>query len=388
MAETTVPAPDDVLGAESIVDAARARTQAPDYEFAHVDALTQLANSLRAEGGFSPAGQQAVRGALVACLATQAQASQVREIHPEIADVAITKPIFITGMTRSGTTLMHNLLAQHPALHSPNLWELMAPVTEKRDQETKDQLIAAARAFTTEYYRVAPKLPAVHYWDAMRPDECHRLTAPTFKTMAYELRYNVPSYSRWLAEQDQYDAYDYHKYLLQHILWREPAETVVMKCPFHLWRPDALVRTYPDARIVYMHRSPSVTIPSTCSLTDIIRSSRADNIDRHAIGEHWVNQFEDAINKWPEALRTHLAQTPVLNVDYRDFVANPIKVVGQISDFVGVEMTGAAERAVGAYLDDNPKDKFGKHEYQAEDYGLTLAELDRRFADYRAEYSL
>lgn len=373
---------------DDFVEAARERAGAPDYEFKHLDALERLLTSLNETGALNAAGVGSVRGALVAALATQAQADQARELHPEIAQVQINKPVFITGMTRTGTSFMHNLLGQHPKLRAPDLWELMAPATTRRDPETRLQLMHAAEAFTTNYYECAPKLLAVHYWHALRPDEDHRLTAPTFKSMAFELRYNVSSYGEWLKTQDQYDAYDYHKYLMQHILWRVPTETLVQKDPFHLWRPDALVRTYPDARLIYMHRRPGVTIPSTCSLTEIIRLSRSDQVDRPSLGKLWVTRFAEMLELMSRAEKTTLANTPIFNVNYERLMKAPIDVLGEICDFLGLPMDGAAEYAFRSYLEHNQQTRFGKHDYTAEDYGLNEAELDERFAAYRSEYGV
>jgi len=388
MTSTMLPPAAYSYRVDDFVEAARERAGAPNFEFKHLDALERLLTSLNETGALNAAGVQSVRGALVAALATQATAAQVREQFPEIAQVPITKPVFITGMTRTGTSLMHNLLGQHPKLRAPDLWELMAPATARRDPETKLQLIHAAEAFTTNYYECAPKLLPVHYWHALRPDEDHRLTAPTFKSMAFELRYNVPSYGEWLKTQDQYDAYDYHRYLMQHILWRVPTETIVQKDPFHLWRPDALVHTYPDARLIYMHRRPGVTISSTCSLTEIIRLSRSDHVDRRALGELWVTRFAEMLELMDKALKTTLVDTPVLNVNYDRLMKAPIEVLGEICDFLGSTMDAAAEYAFRSYLDHNKQTRFGKHDYTAEDYGLNEAELDSRFAAYRSEYGI
>ncbi|GIF16730.1 sulfotransferase family protein [Actinoplanes teichomyceticus] len=378
----------DVYRVEQFVDAARQRAGVPDFEFAHLDALDRLLTALDEEGQLNAAGRASVRGALVAALATQAAAERAREKNPQIEKTEIHRPVFITGMTRSGTTLMHNLLGQHPDLRSPDLWELMAPATDGRDEATKQALVRAAENFCTDYYTVAPRLKAVHLWEPHRPDEDHRLTAPTFKTMAYELRYTVPSYGEWLKTQDQYDAYDYHRYLMQHIVWRVPTETLVLKDPFHLWRADALVRTYPDARLIYMHRAPSVTIPSTCSLTEIIRLARSDHADRLALGRLWTQRFAEMLELFATAQREHLGGTPVLDVDYQRLMASPIEVMAEICEFLGASWNGTVERAFRDYLADNRKDKLGRHEYRAQDYGLDPDELDERFAGYLTRYRI
>jgi len=162
---------------------------------------------------------------------------------------------------------------------------------------------------------------------------------------------------------------------------------VVMKCLFHLWRLGALVETYPDARIIHMHRAPAVTIPSTCSLTEIVRGARSDRIDRPAIGRLWSSRIEDAVTALPSVRAGALADTPVLDVSYGRLMADPLAMAGEICDFIGVPLTGAAERAMRDYLAANPQRRHGSHQYQAEDYGLDTAELEQRFGDYTAQFA-
>ena len=143
-----------------------------------------------------------------------------------------------------------------------------------------------------------------------------------------------------------------------------------------------------DARLIYMHRRPGVTISSTCSLTEIIRLSRSDHVDRRALGELWVTRFAEMLELMDKALKTTLVDTPVLNVNYDRLMKAPIEVLGEICDFLGSTMDAAAEYAFRSYLDHNKQTRFGKHDYTAEDYGLNEAELDSRFAAYRSEYGI
>jgi hypothetical protein len=137
-----------------------------------------------------------------------------------------------------------------------------------------------------------------------------------------------------------------------------------------------------------MHRRPGVTIPSTCSLTEIIRLSRSDEVNRQALGELWVTRFAEMLELMDDAGKTYLADTPVFNVNYDQLMAAPVDVLGEICDFLGLPMDGAAEYAFRSYLDHNKQTRFGKHEYTAEDYGLNEEDLDNRFAAYRDEYGI
>ncbi|MGA8116108.1 MAG: sulfotransferase, partial [Actinocatenispora sp.] len=316
--------------------------------------------------------------------------------HPEIARVPVTRPLVVTGLLRSGTTLVQNLLAQHPGLRSPDLWELMSPVTaggrgpDATDAE-HEAIADAAQAYVDEYYQVAPDLRMIHFLDARRPDECHRLTGNAFTTMVYEMRYRIPGYAAWSAGHDHAAAYRFHREQMRAILWRRPGGPAVFKDPFHLWQLPALVSAYPDARIVHLHRDPAVTIPSTCSLCVTVRGARTDELDRTDIGRQWRDNVAAAVDALPVVRKQLAADAPdaaVLDVRYRDLMADPVATLGAICEFAGAPLTDAAERAMRDYLAANPATRHGSHRYAAADFGLDETDLGRQFAGYRDDYGL
>jgi hypothetical protein len=382
----TVTSPDVRFDVAGLVASAVAAAGGSDDELAFLDALGVLADALDTQANLTPAGRVAVRGALVGALSVQLRLAAARARHPELAATPVDRPVFLTGLLRSGTTLVHNLLALHPGLRAPALWELMSPVGERADAAEYERLADAAQAYVTEYYRVAPDLPTIHFLDARRPDECHRLTGNAFTTMVYEMRYRVPAYADWLAAQDHTPAYRFHRAQLQAILWRRPGGPAVLKDPFHLWQLPALVGAYPDARVVQLHRDPAQTVPSTCSLCVAVRVARSGVIDRAEIGRQWLGRIEAALSALP-AVRAGLAIS-TLDVRYHDLVADPMGTLGRICEFIGVPLTTDAESAMRAYLDRNTATTHGVHRYAAADFGLDEADLRRRFAGYCHEYGV
>src|SRR5262249_30685131 len=47
--------------------------------------------------------------------------------HPEILDVPLARPLFITGLPRSGTTFLHRLMSEDPAGRTLRTWEGQMP---------------------------------------------------------------------------------------------------------------------------------------------------------------------------------------------------------------------------------------------------------------------
>ena len=295
-------------------------------------------------------------------------------------------PLVVVGLFRTGTTLLQNLLAQHPDVRVPQLWELMHPISRDGSAAERARLIRVTQAYVQAYYRAAPAFRAIHYLDAELPEECHRLIATTFTSDIYPLRYRIPSYVDWLAGQDMRRPYAFHRTLLRCLLWRDPGGHVALKCPTHLWHLDALAATYPHGRLVRLHRDPVAAITSACSLTAVVRSARSAEVDRAEIGRYWTERAEAAIG--PARRSGDVHGLPVLDVRYDDVVGDPLAAVASVCEFAGIRWTGAAEKRVRRFLERNPKGRHGRHRYTPEEFDVSRAELEERLGDYRKEFEL
>jgi hypothetical protein len=323
-----------------------------------------------------------VHAALVGALVTQLRAARRRRLRPAVDAVPVPAPVFVTGLLRTGTTLLQNLLGEHPDVRAPRLWELLAPATEIRWPWQRAGLIRAARRYVTEYYTAAPAFRAIHPLDAERPEECHRLTGVTFTAEIYSLRYRVPGYTEWLRQQDFRAAYEYHRTLLRCLLSRRPGSgRVVLKCPSHLWHLDELTAVYPDAAVVRLHRDPEVCVPSVCSLTAVVRAARSSTVDKQEIGAYWLEHAHRGLSAQRPAAR-------ILDLRYQDLIADPVRAANVVCEFAGIPRTARAQARMRRFLDRNPQGKHGTHSYSAAEFGLSPAELRRRFADYRAAFGL
>jgi hypothetical protein len=370
------------LDPESVAAEARRVTGCPpDEPLRFLDGLDRLTAALDGPARLTAAGRRNVRAALVKALATQVHVTRLTQAFPQVEDVPV-RPVLITGLLRTGTTFLQHLLAQHPGLRSPALWELMAPAGPGAEPE----LIAACESYVDEYYRVAPEFRAIHPLHARLPEECHRLTANSFRHEIYALRYRVPAYTEWLAGRSMTPAYEFHREQLRCVLWRRPGRPVVLKCPSHLWHLDAVRAVYPDATVIRLHREPAVAVPSVCSLTAVIRAARSSSVDREEIGRYWLDQATTALTGLRRG-ESPLA-TPPLDLRFEDLVADPLGTAAQVCDHIGVPLTEEARRRMTAFLsaeDDAPR---GRHDYTPEDFGLSRRQLDVRFAGYRAEFNL
>ena len=66
---------------------------------------------------------------LTSALTSLIRAYENRKYGSEIANIEVKRPLFILGHWRSGTTHLHNLLAQDERFAYPNVWQVLNPHT-------------------------------------------------------------------------------------------------------------------------------------------------------------------------------------------------------------------------------------------------------------------
>lgn len=353
-------------------------------------ALGRLVEAINGEAGLHAAGTASARRALEQALQNQLLLAAWRRDTPP-ADRPLPPVAVITGLHRTGTTLLQGLLAAHPGVRAPRLWELLAPAAHR----CAHRLIEAAQRYVDDYYRVAPGFAAIHPLHPLKPEECHRLLGNSFHSEIYGLRYHVPGYLDWLDRQDHTAAYHLHREQLRAILARDAGPVrsggrpvVVLKCPFHLWHPDALATTYPGARIVRLHRDPVATIGSSCSLTHTIRSARSDRVDATEIGDFWLRRTTAAVDRLGRRDADAFAGLPVHDVRYPDLTADPVRVAREVCAFLDLPWDAEAERRVRQAAEARGPATPGAHRYHLRDYGLDPGRVSRASAAYRAAYQL
>jgi Sulfotransferase family len=375
--------PRDDIGSYDDIAAAAVRTTSLD-DFggtAHEEGLRLLVEDLASpEAGLTPLGngfhRREVKSALVGRLLTQLRFTE----HPEHADVPVERPIFVVGLPRTGTTALHRLLHADPRHQGLELWLTEYPQPRPpRGTWEQDPIFSAMQAAFSEHHIENPEFMGIHYMDATSVEECWRLLRQTGKSISYESLANVPRYSAWLAEQDWTDAYERHRANLQLIGLNDPEKRWVLKNPSHLVALDSLMKVYPDALVVCTHRDPMTSIASACSLSAEATAGTSTTFVGDTIGR---TQLEMLSRSWRTFTKARAAYDAAqfVDVDYREFVADPVGTARGIYDAFGFEWTPEVDAAVTA-LDAGSRSggRRPKHAYSLEDYGLTEAEVRAAF---------
>jgi len=269
----------------------------PDFE----PAMRSLLSACDSEARLNLIGRLALRSDVLRVLRNRLQLERDRQLHPQIAVQPIRHPIFVVGLPRSGTTFLHRLLSQDPANRVPLTWEAMLPSPPPESAtHTSDPRIEFAEQQVRWFLRLAPRFQRIHPVGARLAEECVLLHSHSFVSYQFDTMYRIPSYSDWLERQDFQDSYRVHRQLLQHLQWRCPGERWVLKAPNHLFQLPALLATYPDACLVWTHRTPLDTLGSLASLCSELRRVFSDAVNPQEVGP------ELAIT-WTEGLRRAMA---------------------------------------------------------------------------------
>jgi hypothetical protein len=372
---------------------ARARRQARLDDFGPATfrpGLRRLIESLAQDAALNQVGRLSARQQILELLVHRLRLAEHRRRHPEIADEKVERPLFILGLPRSGTSLLHALLAADPAHRAPLMWEVddPCPPPEASTSATDPRIERCERRFA-QVRSLAPGFQAIHPLGARVPQECIAFTALEFLSLRFEMSFDVHGYQAWLLRQDMRPAYACHRRFLQHLQSRVPTGRWVLKSPGHLGPIEALFAEYPDALVVQTHRDPLKVIPSVASLEYTMRCAGSDAVDAAAVGAQQLVLWPALLEQGIAARERHPEWAErFVDVHYREIAADPIACAQRIYARFGLPWTAEGEAAMRGYLAAHPRDEFGAHRYSLEMFGLDAAAVARRFGRYSERFGV
>lgn len=373
----------DVGSFEDIAAAAVRATGLDDFGgTAHEEGLRILVEDLNSPtAGLTGVGNYFQRSDVKSSLVGRLLSENGFKANPGYAGVAIERPIFVMGLPRTGTTALHRLLTADPAHQGMEVWLSEIPQPRPpRELWKDDPVFTAIDAAYAEHRSDNPDFSGIHYSDASTVEECWRLLRQAGKSLGSESLALVPTYSEWLEGQDWVDAYTRHKQNLQLIGLNDTDKRWVLKNPSHLRALDSLMEVYPDALVVTTHRPPATCIASACSLSAAATEGHSTTFVGDVVGRTQLHQWAVSYHAFHDA-RGKYDQAQFVDVDYFDFVGDPVGTTRGIYDAFGLDWTDATEAAVQAdYADSRQGERKSNHRYDLAEYGLTEAMVADAFA--------
>ena len=376
------------LDARNLLRTARYKTGLSDWGDSRVkEALTALVESVIQEGNLTLFGRFTMRKFLLENLSSRLRIIDVLKRFPEIRQQKIHRPIFITGWYRSGTTFFHNLFASHPTLRAPLFWELRYPCPGLEPQTVAPRHVIRKVNLQTKIHRyLAPGFSKAHRMDPLKPEEClHLFEKACAGTTAFFIT-EAKSFAWWLLDHGMQQGYEFYKAQLQLLSWLRPAKRWIVKWPYHLWHIDTLLKTFPDAIVIILHRDPREAIPSVCSLAALARASFCESIDTAALGRFWLDYSEAGLQR-SEMARKNARADQIIDINYPELTKDPQSVMQYMLNQIDLSTDKPWFNSLG--IDLKMKEaKQKQHQYALSQFGLSAVKIRARFAEYIEKYDL
>jgi Sulfotransferase family len=335
------------------------------------DGLDVLLDSLEHDGDLDPSTDEAVVGDLRRRLVNRLEVERWYTEHPDIADVvAISGPIDVNGLPRTGTTALADMLSLDPQLRCLTGWEQSKPVPPPvAGQDSADP---RREAFVQAHEHRSSAQKSMHIVEIDASMEDTEILGMAFH--GQQMTLPVAGYRAWWRHADLTETYAYHRRVIKLLGSRKPPELWLFKAPHHKFHLEALTRAYPDIRFVMTHRDPAKVVPSYTSLVSTIFPPAAAERDLCALGaevsQHLREGMERAITE-----RARVGEHRFLDVHHCDLVADPRGTVRRVYDWLGLELCSDVARTIFAWQERHAMGAEGRHRYTAEQFGLHVDQI-------------
>lgn len=373
---------------------ARSRTGLEDLHLAGLgDRLSNLLDYMRDSMNLPEVGRQAAHDTVLDLLVSRSRMLEDRKQIAGLTDVKIERPIFVTGLPRSGTTLLHSILAADPEAQSPKWWEVLHPSPPPGLVEPNCVAKQAVDRDIEGFISLQPDLLKSHpYFDEGGETlmECEAFATTNFMRILRAVYWRVPGVLPMsFSQTGSAEFYEYHRMVLQSLQWGRPQKRWALKGTEHHTCLENLKAVYPDAIVIWLHRDPQKVFPSIMALlSNVAQGTSRTEINRPEFGRYVLGNYRDMLDR---AMKSPLLEHPdVYHLRYADFTTNPVGSVGEIYERYGIPFEQHQSFAMTEWMADpaHRGDRHGKFSYSLSDFAMDKDELETFAAAYRNKFAI
>ena len=352
--------------------------------------LSVLIPALREEAGLTDFGRLIAHGSILKVMKERLWFEALMNDHPQIDRIVLAPPIIVVGSMRSGTTRMQRLLSCDPAFTALRLYEAQCPVPGPRSFAARsagrpDPRIGQVGRVLRLLTSINPAIQNAHPTGPLEVDEELGLNEQSLSGALIEAQRRIPSFARHCEQVDQTPAYTRLHRLLKLRCWfegRDPSRPYVLKTPQHLQDLAALHATFPQAKMLFLHRDPVQLVASGASLAWNQMVIQSDHVDPAWVGQEWLHKTEFRLDV-TAAVRREIPLRHQLDMSFEEVNRDWRLAIVRVYQFLERDLTPAVMTAMEAYVRRAAADHgYARHRYSLEHFGLCPGEVRERLGRF------
>jgi hypothetical protein len=319
-------------------------------------------------------------------------------LFPRLWTLRVERPVFIVGHGRSGTTLMHRLMGADGDRFSYFLyWEMFFPsLLQKKVIRGIGWLDARLlggflhgklKAWDDKTFGPYRHMHNMSLWNA--EEDCFAMAA-AFVSQQWSLEIPMMDVVDFFHLDDmpvkrRRWMHHYRELVKRQLLLNGGDKVHLSKNPVMSGWVDALIETFPDARIVVMMRNPTECMPSCLKLVQVTWRGKGWQPEEYARSLELLTEISFEHFENPRRVLARHPQTPQIIVDYRKLTTEPRETVHSLYQALDIGMSEQFDGWLQAQAE-REKKHHSKFEYSLGEFHLRSDDIYARLEDFYRLY--
>lgn len=343
-------------------------------------------SALRDVDGLHDAGIVNMHAQLLQSLKNRLLLTDLLKRHPEIHDIELTSPIIITGLPRSGTTHLHNLVGASAAFRTLPYWEGVEPFPLPSEVGVEPDPRIARMDVAVEFLNAAmPHFALIHEMTTAHAHEEIQLLANDFSTMLMEILADVPAWRDYYLSHDQTPHYEYLATQLKALQFLRGGRRWLLKSPQHMEQLPVLNRVFPDAVVVCTHRDPVPVALSFVTMLVYTARMHRSPVPVQQLASSLIDRLDVMLGAWVRD-RNSIGADRSVDIRFDDFMNDELGTAERIFELAGESLNDGQRAAMADYLAEHQRNRLGRVAVTAQTFGLDEDELRSRFSAYQERF--